>query len=774
MFLSYERAGSQVDYLQKNIWTSFCVLLFAGLILLYIISTLTWQSIYRDTLNNQQDTIFLVSTSTLTTLRTQENQLDLIGLQLLENDNYTDLSRTRSIMHKLLNNPVIAGFGLISNDGNFLVSSNTFHPSLLPNLKHHPATNESFLQTLESEKMVVGKTYLSPTLGRWILPIRKALRDESGKVVAVVSAGLEVTGNYSFIEGQGYDTDGDNLMLLREKDLYPQYVSTGYLNYSPDVYRQPLLKENYDYTFRVLKAQGIDRQEIMSGNKIYNLEVTNRFGRDEVVSFRYLNEFELWVLAFKPKSDITNKFLSIFWTYLIAFLLVMSTLYWLFSRLVKTERQRVEELEFKSYHDDLTGLPNLAKLKLVSAGAHEQDKSSYLIFYVDLDNFKSANESFGRDFGDEVLIDIARRLSIFCPDMDCVYHTSGDEYVIRKPVSTDDDIYALARQLLSILSEPYARNDASIMLTASIGVACSPEHGKTLSETIKAAEIAMFEAKKHKNHCSVFDNSIYAAHHEKQSIEQELKLAVGSKQFCIHYQPQFNSDGVVTGLEALVRWHNPKLGFIPPDKFIRIAESAGLMPSLGKHIMSLIFRDAKQIDTLLDSPIHLAINISATQFMQDDFVTQFVDMHQQCPSKNILYALELTESVFVEDMGFLLPKIEELRAQGITLSLDDFGTGFSSLSLLRQLPIDELKIDKSFVDSLIDDMTARKMIKNIISIGDTLELSVIAEGVETKQHVDILQSLNCHRFQGYYFSKPLPLDGLMSWIKEKDLHQKLS
>lgn len=772
MFLSYELAGSQADFLKKNIWTSFCVLLLAGAVILYFVSALTWENIYQDAVEKHRHAITLVSTSTKSSLNAQENQLDLIGIHLLDDDNYKDTQKSRAIMAQLMdNNPALAGFGLTNTTGEFLITSDMKNLSMLPNLRTYPQTADSFALTLNTHKMTLGRSYYMPALEEWVLPIRKSLRDDGGEIVAVMTAGLKITGANSFIEGSGMNADEDILFLVREADLYPQYVSANYLLRRPNVYDMPISRKVYENALEMLATQGFDKADLMHSSGIYDFELNNRFDEAQIMSLKYLPEFSLWVVSQKPKSAIYSEFFNIFWVYLLAFFFFMATIYWLFRRLLNTEKQRLNELEFKSFHDDLTSLPNLTKLKMLSLKNWNEDGAACAVFYVDLDNFKSANDAYGNAFGDEVLVEMAHRLRTFCPDTDCVFHTSGDEFVIRKPDNGTQSMTQMAEELLAELSRPYARNEASILLTASIGVARYPDQGANLSETIKAAQIAMFEAKKQKNQFLVYDEAIYQLYHEKLTIEQELKQAIGSEQFVMFYQPQVSADGSLSGLEALVRWENPALGFVPPDKFIRVAESSGLMPRLGRHLMSLIFADAKQINDKLSSSIDLAINISATQFMQEDFVEQFNDLSRLTSTDNIQYVLELTENVFVEDLDLIRPKIDQLRESGTIISLDDFGTGFSSLSLLRQLPIDELKIDKSFVDSLIHDVTARKMVRNIISIGEILELKVIAEGVETQQHVDILQDMDCHRFQGYFFSKPMPLSPLLAKISELDSQQ---
>lgn len=760
MFLTVNDVSEQVRYFRKNIWSIFFALIVIALLLAVIISNMAWQGLYQKTIDYHKAAINLAVSSTKSTLDAQENLLELIGNDLIAHESISAHTQSREILTKLIdNNPAIVGFGLASPSGELLLTSDNFPDDApLPNLASHPDTADSFQRTLKTEKMVIGRTYFMPQLDRWVMPIRKTLRDDRGKVLAVMSAGLSVSGQNSFIDGYSQSAGNTTIMLIREIDRHIQYVSSNYLNKHPDTYESTVLDRVYQKVFADLLDDGYTKFEVQKGQSIFNTEITDRYQNAQYISLKFMPDHQLWAVAITDKSELITDFMTPFLIYSACFIAFTIILFLLFNRIEKTEREGIEALEYKSYHDDLTGLANLASLnKLISSKGGRNNHES-AVFFVDIDNFKSANDSYGSDFGDGVLIEVARRLETFCSDEpdSAIFRVSGDEFLIKRALNIKP-LDELALELIFLLSETYSRNDARVMLTASVGVACYPLHGDDIQTVIKSAEIAMFEAKKKKNNFIVFSETIHSAYTEKLLLEQELKHAIGSDQIFMHYQPQVNGHGEITGLEALVRWENTKLGIVPPDKFIRIAEASGLMPRLGHWLLELIFRDAMAVDAILDKRLEIAINISATQFMQADFFEQFQKLKANTCFQHVCFVLELTENIFIEDLSHILPKIEQLHQIGVTISLDDFGTGFSSLSLLRQLPIDELKIDKSFVDSLINDETARKMIRNIISIGEILELSVIAEGVETEEQMTILQTLNCHRFQGYHFSRPLPL-----------------
>ena len=221
------------------------------------------------------------------------------------------------------------------------------------------------------------------------------------------------------------------------------------------------------------------------------------------------------------------------------------------------------------------------------------------------------------------------------------------------------------------------------------------------------------------------------------------------------------------GVEALVRWNSKELGIVPPDKFIPVAEASGLMPKLGDFIMKRTLEEMKALQEEMGVSFQVSLNISIKQFMEASFLTKLTKEIEHIKLTNIVLCLEITESLFIEDIEYLLPLLEKIRSMGLYISMDDFGTGYSSLSILRKLPIDELKIDKSFVDTLIEDITAEKMVQNIISIGKNLELAILAEGVETKAQEAKLKTLGCDRFQGYLYAKPLSYEDLKAFVKEQ-------
>ena len=385
-----------------------------------------------------------------------------------------------------------------------------------------------------------------------------------------------------------------------------------------------------------------------------------------------------------------------------------------------------------------------------------------------MDHFKNINDSFGHQFGDILLVEFAKRISAMVRKESVVIRQGGDEFVILTYRTDEEDILTHSQSILNEISKPYHIKQFSFVVGASIGIAKYPEHGTSLDMLLRAADIAMYEAKKYKNSVRLFAPSMQSGYLNRVNVEQALHKALDKHEFYMVYQPQVDHEGTIYGVEALVRWNSAEMGLVPPDQFIPIAEAAGVMPRLGKFILSTTLKEMKSLQTELGLSLQTSINISIKQFMETHFLDYLIQKIEQENFNRISLCLEITESLFIEDIDYILPLLQKVHEMGLHISMDDFGTGYSSLSILRKLPIDELKIDKSFVDAILNDVTAEKMIQNIIAIGKNLEMYILAEGVERKEQEDLLKEYGCDRFQGYLYSKPLSYDALKEFLEQQE------
>lgn len=435
-----------------------------------------------------------------------------------------------------------------------------------------------------------------------------------------------------------------------------------------------------------------------------------------------------------------------------------------------TERKENEaRINNLAFFDPLTELPNrrLLQDRLEHALAvSERQKTLGALLFIDLDDFKTLNDNRGHHIGDLLLIAVANRLRMAVRAQDTVARLGGDEFlvVLEDLASNRDHAATLAQQItetiLESLNQPYPLEGQDYFSTPSIGISLFGDRWVDIDELLKQADQAMYHAKAEgRNTWRFFDPKMQEHTAQRFALQHEIREALQQQQFQLFYQPQVDHTGSVMGAEALIRWRHPQRGMVSPLDFIPIAEESGLILPLGSWIVD---EACRQLVAWSKNPhtehLILSINVSARQFQQQQFVLQLLNSLQRSGANPRKLKLELTESMLVHNQQDIIAKMGALKNHGITFSLDDFGTGYSSLSYLKRLPINELKIDKSFVDDVLIDADDAAIARMIIRLAQSMDLSVIAEGVETKEQRDWLERQGCFRYQGYYFGKPVPAD----------------
>ncbi len=427
-----------------------------------------------------------------------------------------------------------------------------------------------------------------------------------------------------------------------------------------------------------------------------------------------------------------------------------------------------EQIKKLAFYDPLTYLPNrrlLAERLTQILDAGTQNKIMGALLFIDIDNFKALNDTLGHKTGDLLLQEVARRLSTSVRAGDTVARLGGDEFVvILGELSQDPETAAakakmVAEKLLDLLCQTYRVNGRECNSTSSIGITVIGEQRDSIDDVLQRADIAMYQAKESGGQTMhFFDPALREAMNARASMEADIRMGIKDNQFALYYQPQLEA-GRLVGAEALIRWNHPRRGFLGPGAFISLAEETGLILPLGGWVLESACRQiatwAKQRRT---EHLTVAVNISARQLREPDFVNQVLAALERAGADPTRLKLELTESMLVENIESVIVKMTEIKANGIGLSLDDFGTGYSSLSYLKRLPLDQLKIDRSFVRDIVEDLSSRAIAQSVISLGQVMNRSVIAEGVETEQQLDCLTGLGCHAFQGFLFGTPLPLE----------------
>ncbi|HXU94233.1 MAG TPA: EAL domain-containing protein [Gallionella sp.] len=430
----------------------------------------------------------------------------------------------------------------------------------------------------------------------------------------------------------------------------------------------------------------------------------------------------------------------------------------------RTEHRLTEEkLGFLAQHDPLTKLPNRLLLRDrfdLAAAAAERERSGLAMLFLDLDNFKQVNETLGHNLGDQLLRCIAERLNSCIRDTDTISRQGGDEFTILLADVRDLGIIGgIAQDVLEAFSDPVDLDGRLLNVSSSIGIGVFPNDGVEFDTLLKKAETAMYHAKESgRNTYRFFNEQMNIDALEQLQMQSQLRNAIKNGELRLHYQAQIDiGRGGITGFEALVRWNHPEAGMIAPAKFIPLAERSGLIIPIGEWVLNEACRQAK---AWLDSghPLVMAVNLSALQFRRGNLLETVADALERSGLPPRYLELELTESILLHDMEAAMQTLHSLKAMGVKLSIDDFGTGYSSLSYLKRLAVDKLKIDQSFVRDLTEDPEDAAIVKAIIQLGHTLQLSIIAEGVETDSQLAFLRNYGCDEVQGYFFSRPIPPD----------------
>lgn len=441
-----------------------------------------------------------------------------------------------------------------------------------------------------------------------------------------------------------------------------------------------------------------------------------------------------------------------------------------FSDITNVKRSQMQ-LDHMAHHDPLTDLPNRNLLadRLEQAIRRAERRGSLVaVLFIDLDRFKNVNDTLGHALGDELLQQVAQRLQLLLRQQDTIARLGGDEFVIlieelERPAVAE----MIAAKVIDVLSSPFTIQSHELYLGASIGISLFPNDAADFSTLIKYADSAMYSAKEQgRNTYRFYTQELTDSAMERLAMESALRHALERGQFTLHYQPQINiSDGRLIGAEALLRWNHPKLGMVPPDKFIPLAEECGLILSIGDWVLEQACRQTAQWQKEYPDFETIAINLSAVQIQQGDIVNRVAAVLDDSGLPAAALELEITESVLIQFPELAEVTLTGLREQGVVLAIDDFGTGYSSLTYLKRFPIQILKIDRSFIQDIPHDSNDTAITRAVIALGRSLQLKVIAEGIESAEQAAFLQAEGCEVGQGYYFSRPLPAQELLRLLK---------
>jgi diguanylate cyclase (GGDEF)-like protein len=437
---------------------------------------------------------------------------------------------------------------------------------------------------------------------------------------------------------------------------------------------------------------------------------------------------------------------------------------------VTDQRRAAELIEYQASYDSLTDLPNrrLFSDRLQQSLAHARRHGHQgAVLFFDLDNFKNINDSLGHPVGDELLRTVAMRIMTSVRDEDTVARLGGDEFVVLLPelaVEAEEavtDVQLLAEKMRRELGKPYQIDSHELHVTSSVGIALFPYRDESPDDILRQADTAMYRAKESgRDAVRFFLPSMQQAADERLQTLNELRRALPRSEFRLFYQPQFNAEHRLCGAEALLRWQHPERGLVAPGEFIGLAEESGLVVEIGDWVLHEALAQLRRWQAAMPRLClgRVAVNVSALQFRQADFVHKVERALGDTGAVPASLTLEMTESILLEDFGETVEKIQALKCLGVRFALDDFGTGYSSLAYLKRLPVDELKIDRSFVRDVMENSNDAALVETIMTMARHIGLEVVAEGVETAAVMDFLSERGCPVFQGYFLGRPCAAD----------------
>ncbi|OPH58436.1 PAS domain S-box protein [Paenibacillus ferrarius] len=427
---------------------------------------------------------------------------------------------------------------------------------------------------------------------------------------------------------------------------------------------------------------------------------------------------------------------------------------------ITSEKLAMDRIEYQAYHDELTGMPNRRMFNEVLAQKIVSQPKQFAVMVMDIDRFKMINDSLGHTYGDLFLQEMSERIRTCISDFQVTLaRIGGDEFTLLYENESIEEISELAERIIQVIALPYRLKENDFYVTASIGIALYPLDGEDAVQLLKHADTAMYEVKKNgKNGFQFYSQELNNHLQERIELENDLRKAIPHNELFLYYQPQIRAgDSQMIGVEALVRWGHPTKGTLSPGLFIPIAEETGLIYEMGTWVLREACRQMKEWHNAGGPLIPVSVNLSSQQFHQSNLIEQIKAILEETGLEPQYLELEITESMMM-DPTISSPILNQLTEYGVRISLDDFGTGYSSLSYLKLLPIHKLKIDRSFIRDITENENDKAIVSTIISMAQFLNMDVIAEGIETKEQLEILMENDCKKIQGYYFSRPLPAD----------------
>lgn len=614
------------------------------------------------------------------------------------------------------------------------------------------------LQTLRRDNVLsISRPWKNPVTGEWKLRFSRRLNSADGAFSGIAMVEVDAAYFVSSYDASKLGNQG-TLGLLGTDGIFRVW-RTGEVVLAGDAVDYTAVVPDNETTEAVLSVNGWDGvRRYTSARQLYDYPLAIIVGLSEEEQLSAVNRQAHTYLWRAAGASLL----------LVLLVSLLSRMSWQLvqSRLRAAEAKiaYAERVEYLAYHDGLTSLPNRSLFsKMLSQSISEASRyhRQLAVLFLDLDRFKHINDTLGHDAGDQLLQEVAQRITACLRASDTVARLGGDEFVILLPELSEDKYVAItAQKVLSTIARPFNLQDHEFRVTASIGISVFPQDGLDEQTLKKNADIAMYQAKQQgKNNFQFYSEKLNADSLERLTLELSLRHALERQEFQLHYQAKRDiRSGQITGMEALLRWDHPDLGIVAPMQFIPIAEETGLIVPIGKWVLktACLQNVAWQQQGL--PHLGMAVNLTARQFADENLLTDLAAILAETGMEASLLELEIAESLLMQDVKRALSVLTGLKRLKIRIAIDDFGIGYSSLSALQQFPLDSIKIDRSFICDVTSVSEDKALTEAIIAMGRTLSLTVVAQGVETKEQADFLRENACDEFQGFYFNRPVPAD----------------
>jgi len=663
--------------------------------------------------------------------------------------------------------PEVVNINIVDVSGQIVLSSSKPIGEPLPKVNDLALFQSSIDHLNAGNQIDISRPTLGKITNRWVVPIRYGVKDGQGKLALVIGAALLLEKQQAV--WQNLELPEHAILGLMRNDgfLISQYPSQSSLYTT--LYSKAGKEKN-------IVAEAVSRQ----GDKMFSVaEGKNRSSEPYYIyNLHRLEDYSTTLFVGVPIRYFQKQWWErVKMTY--GIIVVMSIIWfltyiWVMRKQTAWDRERASA-EFRigqlAFYDTLTGLPNRSLLMEHIGQAIIESKRNNLqlaLLFVDLDRFKAINDSLGHQAGDDVLKEVAKRISGCLRGADMVSRLGGDEFVILLRGNNSDGAEHVATKVLESVGKEILVLGHYITVTPSVGISVFPEDGLVIEDLLKHADTAMYHAKQGGcNAYRYFSSEMDRKAHERMLIEVGLRQSLEKQEFVLHYQPQYNISGTtIVGAEALIRWAPPGREIVYPDEFIKIAEDTGLILSMGMWVLRSV---CHQMRSWIDEGIKVvpvSINVSANQFHQNNLAELIPATLATYGLDHALIEIELTESVVMRYSDEVISAVHSLALEGFKLVMDDFGTGFSSLTYLKKLPLSKIKIDQSFINHVTIDPDDALIVNTIIQLGRSMQLRVIAEGCETAEQLAFLELAGCHEVQGFYFSKAIPVEEFTNLIRK--------